>query len=182
MNILIVSGSLRKSSMNTQLAHEAAALLKDKAEVTFLDFSSVPVFNQDLEFPVQPAVQAARNAFTAADGIWFFTPEYNQQIPGPLKNLLDWMSRPMREGAKYNETALWGRKAAISGIGGNGKTAGSRALLEKLLSFCGMKVLPDSQGFAMTMQEMQSSRLIVTPEMKASLQEEADKFLRFIQE
>jgi len=28
----------------------------------------------------------------SADGIWFFTPEYNHFFSGVLKNLIDWLS------------------------------------------------------------------------------------------
>lgn len=53
-NILFIVGSLRKGSFNHQLAKEAEKMLADKANVSYLDYSQVPVFNQDLESPVLP--------------------------------------------------------------------------------------------------------------------------------
>ena len=50
-NILFIVGSLRKGSFNHQLAKEAEKMLADKANVSYLDYSQVPVFNQDLESP-----------------------------------------------------------------------------------------------------------------------------------
>lgn len=46
-NILFIVGSLRKGSFNHQLAEEAEKMLADKANVSYLDYSQVPVFNQD---------------------------------------------------------------------------------------------------------------------------------------
>ena len=62
-NILFVVGSLRKGSFNHQMAEKAERILEGKATVTYLDYSNLPLMNQDLETPVLPEVQAARDAF-----------------------------------------------------------------------------------------------------------------------
>ncbi|MGT2930441.1 NADPH-dependent FMN reductase [Streptococcus dentasini] len=92
-NILFIVGSLRQGSFSQQLAQQAEQALAGKAKVTYLDWAQVPIFNQDLETPVLPAVQAVRDAVKAADAIWIFSPVYNFAIPGSVKNLLDWLSR-----------------------------------------------------------------------------------------
>lgn len=92
-NILFVVGSLREGSFNHQLAQIAEKALEGKANVSYLNWKDVPVFSQDLETPVLPAVQAVRDAVVAADAIWIFSPVYNFSIPGSVKNLLDWLSR-----------------------------------------------------------------------------------------
>ena len=53
--------------------------------------------NQDIEHPAPEAVMRVREAVREADGLWLFSPEYNHAIPGPLKNLIDWLSRPVSE-------------------------------------------------------------------------------------
>ena len=68
-------------------------MLEGKAEISYLDWSQVPVFSQDLEANIPAAVQAARQAVSEADAIWIFSPVYNFAIPGSMKNLLDWLSR-----------------------------------------------------------------------------------------
>lgn len=92
-NILFIVGSLREGSFNHQLAQIAEKALEGKANVSYLNWKDVPVFSQDLETPVLPAVQAVRDAALAADAIWIFSPVYNFSIPGSVKNLLDWLSR-----------------------------------------------------------------------------------------
>lgn len=180
MRILLVSGSLRAGSLNTQLARQAQALLAGRARTSLLSYGDVPLFSQDLEQPVLPAVEKARDAFVQADGVWFFTPEYNGQLPGVLKNLLDWMSRPFSARSSWQQTALWGRIAIISGIGGKNATAGSRKQLEDLLHFVHMDVVADSQGFAMSPEEMKTSQLNVTEAMKTALAGQADALLEAI--
>ena len=91
--VLFIVGSLRQGSFNQQLAAQAEKVLEGKAEVSYLDWKDIPVFSQELETPVLPAVQTARDAVLAADAIWFFSPVYNASIPGPVKNLIDWLSR-----------------------------------------------------------------------------------------
>ena len=89
--ILMIVGSLRESSLNLHLAQEAAALLRERAEIRILDYAGLPWLDQDADFP--PAeVQRVRTEVFLADGLWFFTPEYHCSYPGVLKNLLDWLS------------------------------------------------------------------------------------------
>ena len=91
--LVFVVGSLRKGSFNRQLADYAAGAVADAADVEVLDYSDVPLLNQDIEFPAPEAVTRVRKAVSAADGVWVFTPEYNFSFPAPVKNLFDWLSR-----------------------------------------------------------------------------------------
>lgn len=93
--VLFIVGSLRQGSFNHQMALEAEKALAGKAEVSYLDYSALPLFSQDLEVPTHPAVAAAREAVLVADAIWIFSPVYNFSIPGTVKNLLDWLSRAL---------------------------------------------------------------------------------------
>ena len=94
--ILMIVGSLRNNSLNMQLAKIAEEMLAGKAEVSFLDYADIPFMNQDIEYPAPESVSRVRQIVMEADGIWFFTPEYNSYIPGVLKNLLDWLSRTLQ--------------------------------------------------------------------------------------
>ncbi|MEN9558606.1 MAG: hypothetical protein RL141_975 [Candidatus Parcubacteria bacterium] len=109
LRILGISGSLRKESYNKKLLDAAKALCPDGAEMTLLDWANVPLFNQDLEMNPPQAVTEVKAAIRAADAIVFATPEYNYSIPGPLKNLIDWASRP------YGDSAWQGKPVAVIG-------------------------------------------------------------------
>ena len=93
-SILFIVGSTRRNSFNRQLAALAERLLEGRAQVGYLTFDRLPFFNQDIEFPPPQAVTHAREMVGRADGLWFFTPEYNASYPGYLKNLVDWLSTP----------------------------------------------------------------------------------------
>ena len=97
LKIIAIVGSLRKDSLNRQLALETGRLIVDKVDFELLDYSDVPLLNQDYEYPAPDAVKRVRGIVKAADGIWFFTPEYNHYFSGVLKNLIDWLSRPVSE-------------------------------------------------------------------------------------
>ena len=46
-----------------------------------------------------------------AKGLLLFTPEYNNSIPGPFKNAIDWLSRPANENARV----FGGKPVALMG-------------------------------------------------------------------
>jgi len=59
----------------------------------------VPFYDGDVEAAGLPdEVVALREAVDAADGVVFFSPEYNGSYPAVTKNAIDWLSRPTGEG------------------------------------------------------------------------------------
>jgi NAD(P)H-dependent FMN reductase len=107
--LLAISGSLRKGSINTMLAHAFAANAPAGTEIEMLDWSEVPIFNQDDEKDFPILVTQLKEKIHAADGIIIVTPEYNRSVPGALKNMLDWTSRP------YGNSAWAGKAVYIAG-------------------------------------------------------------------
>lgn len=95
LNVLGVSGSLRKGSFNTALLNAARSLAPEGVTIAVAEpLDRLPHFNPDLDSddaePIQ-AVQAWRSAIERADGLLIASPEYAHDIPGVLKNALDWI-------------------------------------------------------------------------------------------
>ena len=139
MKIIAIVGSLRKDSFNRQLALEAKRLVSEWAELELLEYSDVPLMNQDIEYPAPEAVSRVRKAVKSADGVWFFTPEYNHYFSGVLKNLIDWLSRPVSDSEPQ---VLGGKPAAISGATpGMSGTGIAQDHLVALISLLNRKVM-----------------------------------------
>ena len=137
--IVAIVGSLRQDSLNRQLALLAKQALGDEADFEIMDYADVPLLNQDIEYPAPDAVSRVRGLVKSADGIWFFSPEYNHYFPGVLKNLLDWLSRPV---SKSEAQVLGGKPAAISGITpGMSGTGIAQDHLVTLISLLNMRVM-----------------------------------------
>lgn len=179
--ILMIVGSMRNQSLNRQLANEAAALLADKAEVAWLDFAELPYMNQDIEYPAPDEVERVRNSVKEADGIWIVTPEYNYSYPGVLKNLLDWLSRPLEAGNFEGPTAVAGKKVTISGAGGKSATAGAREKLTELLKFIRMEVMETyATGISVDYSAFMTNELVLSAKNKEDLSKQANAFLDFL--
>jgi NAD(P)H-dependent FMN reductase len=172
--ILFIIGSLRAKSFNRQMANVAKEIIGNRAEVQELDYSDLPFVNQDIEQPEPAAVARVRKAITEADALWIFTPEYNFSYPGHLKNLLDWMSRPVKPMDYGTPTCINGKLVAISGAGGKAATAECRAKLTDLLTFIKANVLPKQTGVAVPAEAWGTDVLTLTDEQKAELKEQAD--------
>ncbi len=182
-HILMIVGSLREDSLNLQLAQEAAALLGERAKTTVLNYARLPWFNQNAEFPSPMEIQRVRIKVLTAHGLWFFTPEYNSSYPGVLKNLLDWLSRPLWECGIPPGTAIQGKKAAISGAGGRSAASGARQKLTELLKT--IQAIPmevPQTGVALTPKSLARGRLVLSPQEQMVLRNQAEAFLRFLEE
>ena len=95
MKILIIVGSLRAASFTKKLAETACALGPEGSEFEIIDGRDLPLYDEDLDGEEKPAaVQTMLDRVNASDALVFMTPEFNYGIPGPLKNLVDWASRP----------------------------------------------------------------------------------------
>ena len=179
IKIAAIVGSLRRDSYNRQLALEAGRIIGDQAEFDLLDYADVPLLNQDIEHPAPDAVKRVREIIKSADGIWFFTPEYNHYFSGVLKNLIDWLSRPVSDSEPQ---VLGGKPAAISGISpGMSGTLIAQDHLIVVISFLNMKImnLPRLTIPNAMQQTDEKGRLA----LKASLpflEKQAQEFIRFI--
>lgn len=93
MDILTISGSLRKNSYNTALLQQLDKLAP--AELGFSMFKrlgDIPHFNPDIgDAAIPDAVTQLREAIDQSDAIIISTPEYAHGVPGALKNALDWL-------------------------------------------------------------------------------------------
>jgi chromate reductase, NAD(P)H dehydrogenase (quinone) len=126
--ILAVPGSLRRRSWNRLLLEAAAACAAaEMTVVMYNDLGWIPPFNEDLEHEDSAgldAVRRLRDAVAVADGLLIATPEYNQSIPGVLKNAIDWLSRP------GPAEVLVGKPVAV--IGASGGRWGTRLAQQAL--------------------------------------------------
>lgn len=91
-----ISGSLRRGSLNAALLRAAAGLAPEGVELTIGTIRGIPLYDGDLEAAegIPEPVAALKDAIAASDGLLLVTPEYNNSIPGVLKNAIDWLSRP----------------------------------------------------------------------------------------
>ena len=181
--ILFIIGSLRKESFNRKLAEEAERMLAGRATVAYLDYADVPLMNQDIEFPAPEAVKSVREKVAEADALWIFSPEYNYSYPGHLKNLIDWLSRPLVAGDRQTPLAINGKKVALSGAGGAAATAKCREKLTELLTlpFIHADVMKEPQtGIQLNMEAWTEGRMVLTDAQKENLSLQADAFLDYI--
>ncbi|XP_042954326.1 NADPH:quinone oxidoreductase-like isoform X1 [Carya illinoinensis] len=122
VRVAAISGSLRKRSNHRGLIRAAIQLCEDSIEgmqIEHIEIEQLPMLNTDLEdngtYP--PVVEAFRQKIKEADCVLFASPEYNFSLSAPLKNAVDWASRPPN---------VWADKpAAIISTGGN--AGGERA-------------------------------------------------------
>jgi chromate reductase, NAD(P)H dehydrogenase (quinone) len=125
--VVALAGSLRRGSYNRLLLVAAAELAPPSLVVVpFDELGALPIFDEDHERDLPPPVDRMRRAVIVADGILIATPEYNQSIPGGLKNALDWLSR--------FDGVLAGKPAAVIGatVGRWGTRLAQRTVREVL--------------------------------------------------
>ncbi len=93
--ILGISGSLRQGSYNSALLRAAQNEAIPGVELEAASIRGIPIYDGDLEARGIPhEVAELKERIVRADGLLIVTPEYNNSVPGPLKNAIDWLSRP----------------------------------------------------------------------------------------
>lgn len=130
MKVLGISGSLRKGSYNSMALRAAQKLAPAGMSIEIADIAAIPFYNDDVRAAGEPQPVAELKAkVRAADAVLLVMPEYNFSVPGVLKNVLDWMSRPP-------EPPFDGKVVAIMGASqGPVGTARGQYDLRKILVF-----------------------------------------------
>lgn len=136
MNIIAISGSLRKGSFNTSLVHALQELAPADMRISVADIRALPLYNQDDEEAFPAAAQTLKDTIVSADGVIIATPEYNRSIPGVLKNAIDWVSRP------YGHNSFAKKPVLVMGVS-SGKlgTAIAQSHLRMMLTYLDMRIV-----------------------------------------
>lgn len=136
IRVVGIAGSLRRQSFNRALLHIAAERAPNGMSIEIDDeLRSIPLFDEDLEASGEPdPVRRLRETVVAANGVLIATPEYNQSMPGVLKNAIDWLSR---------RDALVGKRVAVTGVtAGRWGTRLAQAALRQTLTATEAVVMP----------------------------------------
>lgn len=96
----------------------------------------IPPYDEDCDTENAPeAVSRIREVVRDADPVFFVTPEYNSSIPGALKNVLDWLSRPIATNPlRYKPVAVIGASSGMFGA------VWAQAELRKVLGAIGARI------------------------------------------
>jgi chromate reductase len=180
-NLIGISGSLRQGSYNTALLRAGAALMPPGSTLELVTLHRIPLYDGDLELRegIPEAVQALKQRVKACDGVLLATPEYNNGIPGVLKNAVDWLSRPTEEIPEV----FGGRAIAVIGAspGGFGTILAQNAWLPVLRTlgtkpWFGGRLMVSRAG-----QVFNAAGEMVDEKMKAQLQQFLQGFVASLQ-
>jgi chromate reductase len=95
LKVLGICGSLRKKSFNMAALRAAGDLLPPGMSLRITSIADLPMYNQDvLDAGMPEPVKGFRTEVAQADGVLIASPEYNFSVTAPLKNAIDWASRP----------------------------------------------------------------------------------------
>lgn len=145
--VLAFSGSLRAASWNSRLVQAALTGAQSAgAETTYIALRdySLPVYDQEIEDRdgLPENARKLKELFKSHSGLLIACPEYNSSITAALKNVIDWVSRPLP-----TEKPLECFTGKICGLlaASPGALGGLRGLVtvRSILSNIGVIVLPE---------------------------------------
>ena len=124
-------GSLAKGSINRKLAAALVRLAPPELQMQEIRFGDLPLYSYDYDADYPPAGRALKDAIANVNAVLFVSPEYNRSIPGPLKNAIDWASRPGGQNSFARKPS-----AVIGASTGRIGTAVMQGNLRSVLAFC----------------------------------------------
>jgi chromate reductase len=122
MKIVAICGSLRAGSANAAILRACVALAPPELEIALYEgLGELPHYNPDLDVDgdqLPAAVATLRALCAAAAGFVISSPEYAHNLPGVLKNGLDWLVSSGELGGKpimlVNAAPTGGQRAQAS--------------------------------------------------------------------
>jgi chromate reductase len=116
--IIGISGSLRRKSFNSALLRAAVQFVPEGTTLEIASIGEIPFYNGDVEASdgIPRVVAELKDRIASADGLLLSTPEYNNAIPGVMKNAIDWLTRPPADSPRV----FSGRPIAIMGASPSG--------------------------------------------------------------
>jgi chromate reductase len=140
ITIAVIVGSLRRESINKQLALAVSRMFADRFTLQRVEIGDLPLYNQDQDADFPAPGLRFKQAVEAADALLFVTPEYNRSMPGVLKNAIDVGSRPS------GSNSFAGKPAAIIGTSPGARgTALAQQHLRNVLAGLDVLVMPQPE-------------------------------------
>src|SRR5690554_4621754 len=135
-------GSLASDSINRRLSEALIRLAPHHLTFREIPIDTLPLYSRDYDASYPAEALELKELVESVDGILFVTPEYNRDIPGALKNAIDWASRPWGQNSfDHMPTAIIG--ASIGVIG----TAVVQQSLRAVLAFCNTRHMTAPEAY-----------------------------------
>lgn len=182
IQIIGISGSLRKGSYNTALLRAAQSLMPQGSQLEVALLEGIPLYHGDEEekHGIPEAVTKLKEKIISSQGLILATPEYNNSIPGVFKNAIDWLSRPPADIAKV----FHGRPVALMGAtpGQGGTLLAQNAWLPVLKTLGTLSWNGGRQLVSRAHQVFNESGELTDAGVRENLQKFLTAFVGFIQE
>lgn len=138
----VIIGSLSRESVNRRLAEALQRLAPRELEFFEITYADLPLYNRDADADYPQVALDFKAAVESADAVLFVTPEYNRSIPGPLKNAIDWGSRPWGDNAWEDKPT-----GVIGGSPGKIGTAVGQQTLRSTLSYLNARQMTSPEAY-----------------------------------
>ena len=150
VRVLGIAGSLRARSYNRALLRAACDLAPEGMAIEIFDrVGELPLFNPDIPVDSVPTAVALKAEIAAAQAVLFAVPEYNAGIPSPLKNAIEWASRPRAA------TPLRGKPVGMFGASqGPGGTSRAHAAMRETLYYLAARIQPPPELLIARVQDL----------------------------
>lgn len=176
MNVLAFSGSLRTGSWNTKLLTVAVQGLRARGvTVDVWDFKAaqVPIYDPDTsDAAPAPGVVDFKARLRSAQGLVIAAPEYNYSVPGALKNLIDYASRPPKENPFRGKLV-----AQLGATPGPGGTLQGQAMLRHVISGLGAFSFPGAVTVSRAAEAFDDAGQLKDPAQRATLDGFLDRYV-----
>lgn len=177
MKFFLFAASPSKNSLNRKLTSIMENELKKMGhEVDHANMNefALPLYCIDLqnEQGIPDTVHTFVSRMHAADKVIFSSPEYNSSIPGPFKNLIDWVSRIKPMPWKNQDILLTSASPSIYG--------GARGLLSLRvpLDGCGSFTFPQTYSLPKANEAFDEDGQLIDPKRMESLSSLLDSFAK----
>ena len=170
-------GSLARDSLNRRLSKALVRLAPEDLQLREIPIGDLPLYNYDYDADFPAVARQFKQAIAETDAVLFITPEYNRDIPGGLKNSIDWASRP------YGQNSFARKPSAVIGASpGKIGTAVAQQNLRSILSYCNSPQMNAPEAYIQASPALISEDGVVSDEsLEEFLRSWMEDFRLFIQ-
>lgn len=170
MRILAISGSLRRSSLNTALLQAAIHLAPSGVEIKFYEtLGDLALFNVDLEGMEPHSVLDFKAALQEANGVLIASPEYAHGITGVMKNALDWV---------VGSGEFVGKPVAL--LNTSGRATHAQVSLKEVLSTMDARIIVDASQVIPLPHNIDKEGILANLELSYRLRLAVEVFVKVI--